>query len=94
MVHLPKITGNSKYRVFPSSHFLILLNQEEMKLWKKQVKKSQSSTLYPCAFICLPLLCSLHPTPSLMLFCSPMLALHGLSPYTAVPWCAAFFLLH
>lgn len=43
-----------------------------MKLWKKQVKESRSSTLYPCALICLPLLCSLHPTPSLMLFSSPL----------------------
>lgn len=72
MAHSPKITGNSKYRVFLSSHFLkILSTQEEMKLWKKQVRKSRSSTLYPCALICLPL-CSLHPAPSLMLFCSPL----------------------
>lgn len=36
------------------------------------MKKSRSSTLYPCALICLPLLYSLHPAPGLMLFCSPL----------------------
>lgn len=62
MVHLPKITGNLKYRVFPSSHFLILLTWEQMKLWKSRWKRAGPALYIPVlSFVSLFFVVSVPP---------------------------------
>lgn len=72
-----------KYRVFLSSHLLISLSWEEMKLWKTQVNLCYFTS--PCSHLSF---CSLElqslPQFEVVLF-SPALASHLLAPLLAVP---------